>query len=122
MTPTALIRIFRAIWPLCTFLVAPFAQSQIQSIAIDDQASFGGFGLTEALIVQADAGPHLIAAQKDNQDQDSEDPDVDGEAEAVSESPDGWVEGGHRYAARKANEMTQWVDNFFGNDERDLEQ
>ena len=24
--------------------------------------------------------------------------------------------------ARKANEMTQWVDNFFGNDERDLEQ
>jgi hypothetical protein len=34
----------------------------------------------------------------------------------------GWIDGGHDYAARKANEMTQWVDNFFGNDERDLEQ
>ena len=122
MTPTALIRIFCAILPLCTFLVAPCAQSQTQSIAIDGEAGVGGPGLTEALIVRADAGPHLIAAQKDNQDQDSEDPDVHGEAEAVSESPDSWVEGGHRYAARKANEMTRWVDNFFGNDERDLEQ
>ena len=34
----------------------------------------------------------------------------------------GWIDDGHDYAARKANEMTQWVDNFFGNDERDLEQ
>ena len=33
-----------------------------------------------------------------------------------------WIDGGHSYATRKANEMTQWVDNFFGNDERDLEQ
>ena len=122
MTPTALIRIFCTILPLCTFLIAPSAQSQTQSIAIDGEASVGGPGLTEALIVQADAGPHLIASQKDNQDQDSEDLGVDGEPEAVSESPDGWVEGGHRYAARKADEMTQWVDNFFGNDERDLEQ
>lgn len=34
----------------------------------------------------------------------------------------GWIDGGHNYASRKANEMTQWVDNFFGNNERDLEQ
>lgn len=34
----------------------------------------------------------------------------------------GWIDEGHDYAARKTNEMTQWVDNFFGNDERDLEQ
>ena len=41
--------------------------------------------------------------------------------EAV-ESEDDWLEDGKDYASRKANEMTQWVDNFFGNDERDLEQ
>ena len=40
----------------------------------------------------------------------------------VVESEDDWLEDGKDYAARKANEMTQWVDNFFGNDERDLEQ
>ena len=43
-------------------------------------------------------------------------------ADEVIESEEDWLEGGHEYAARKANEMTQWVDNFFGNDERDLEQ
>ena len=44
-------------------------------------------------------------------------------APAASDSEEaGWIDGGHDYAARKANEMTQWVDNFFGNDERDLEQ
>jgi len=43
-------------------------------------------------------------------------------ADEVIESDEDWLEGGHEYAARKANEMTQWVDNFFGNDERDLEQ
>ena len=37
-------------------------------------------------------------------------------------SVDDWLEDSKDYAARKANEMTQWVDNFFGNDERDLEQ
>jgi hypothetical protein len=40
----------------------------------------------------------------------------------VVESEDDWLEDGKDYASRKANEMTQWVDNFFGNDERDLEQ
>ena len=40
----------------------------------------------------------------------------------VVESKDDWLEDGKDYAARRANEMTQWVDNFFGNDERDLEQ
>ena len=50
-------------------------------------------------------------------------PGSDGElADEVVESEDDWLEGGKDYAARKANEMTQWVDNFFGNDERDLEQ
>lgn len=43
-------------------------------------------------------------------------------ADEVIESEEDWIEGSHEYAARKANEMTQWVDNFFGNDERDLEQ
>tara|TARA_B100001057_G_C22028826_1_gene636362 strand:- start:90 stop:281 length:192 start_codon:yes stop_codon:yes gene_type:complete len=40
----------------------------------------------------------------------------------VTEAEGDWLEDGKDYAARKANEMTQWVDNFFGNDERDLEQ
>jgi len=40
----------------------------------------------------------------------------------VIKSVDNWLEDSKDYAARKANEMTQWVDNFFGNDERDLEQ
>ena len=43
-------------------------------------------------------------------------------ADEVIESEGDWLEDGKDYAARKANEMTQWVDNFFGNDERDLEQ
>ena len=43
-------------------------------------------------------------------------------ADEVVESGDDWLEDGKDYASRKANEMTQWVDNFFGNDERDLEQ
>ena len=46
----------------------------------------------------------------------------DGLADEVIEPEDDWLEGGKDYASRKANEMTQWVDNFFGNDERDLEQ
>ena len=40
----------------------------------------------------------------------------------IGPGDEGWIDGGHNYASRKANEMTQWVDNFFGNDERDLEQ
>jgi hypothetical protein len=43
-------------------------------------------------------------------------------ADEVVESEDDWLDNSQEYAARKANEMTQWVDNFFGNDERDLEQ
>ena len=39
----------------------------------------------------------------------------------VIKSVDNWLEDSKDFAARKANEMTQWVDNFFGNDERDLE-
>jgi len=50
-------------------------------------------------------------------------PDSDDElADEGIESEGDWLEDGKDYAARKANEMTQWVDNFFGNDERDLEQ
>jgi len=49
--------------------------------------------------------------------------DADDElSDEVIESRDDWLEGGKDAVARKANEMTQWVDNFFGNDERDLEQ
>ena len=43
-------------------------------------------------------------------------------AEPEDPEEESWIDGGQDYAARKANEMTQWVDNFFGNDERDLEQ
>ena len=39
----------------------------------------------------------------------------------IGPGDEGWIDGGHDYASRKANEMTKWVDNFFGNDERDLE-
>ena len=50
-------------------------------------------------------------------------PDSDNElADEVFESEGDGLEDGKDYAARKANKMTQWVDNFFGNDERDLEQ
>ena len=42
--------------------------------------------------------------------------------EVVEPKDAGWIDSGQGYAAQKANEMTQWVDNFFGNDERDLEQ
>ena len=50
-------------------------------------------------------------------------PDFNDElADEVIEPEGDWLEDGKDYAARKANEMTQWVDNFFGNDERDLEQ
>ena len=52
------------------------------------------------------------------------DTDIAGNAFPVIfiESKDDWLEDGKDAVARKANEMTQWVDNFFGNDERDLEQ
>ena len=43
-------------------------------------------------------------------------------SDEVIKSNDDWLEDSKDYASRKANEMTQWVDNFFGNDERDLEQ
>ena len=112
MTPLALTRVCLIFSLLCASLLAPFALSQTADSVTDDQAGFDRLGLTEALIVQAEASPHLIALQQDNPDQDSEGPDVDGEADAVSESPDGWVEGGHRYAARKADEMTQWVNSI----------
>ena len=50
-------------------------------------------------------------------------PDSDDElADEVIESEGDWLEDGKDYAARKTNKMTQWVVNFFGNDERDLEQ
>ena len=50
-------------------------------------------------------------------------PDSDDElADELIGSEGDWLENGKDYAARKANEMTQWVDNFFGHDERDLEQ
>ena len=56
-------------------------------------------------------------------DSSSAEPTAEDElADEVIESDDDWLEDSKDYAARKANEMTQWVDNFFGNDERDLEQ
>lgn len=42
--------------------------------------------------------------------------------DVIEPEDEGWIDSGQGYAAQKANEMTQWVDNFFGNDERDLEQ
>ena len=42
--------------------------------------------------------------------------------EVTEPEDEGWIDSGQEYAALKASEMTQWVDNFFGNDERDLEQ
>ena len=30
----------------------------------------------------------------------------------IGPGDEGWIDGGHDYASRKANEMTQWVDNF----------
>ena len=122
MTPTALIRVYLACSLLCASLLAPLALSQIPDSVIDDQAGFDRLGLTETFISQGDTRRHLIALQQEKQNSNSETSELDADAKGVSESADGWVEGGHRYAARKADEMTQWVDNFFGNDERDLEQ
>ena len=60
-----------------------------------------------------------ISAERGGDEMPDSDDELDDE---VVESEDDWLEGGKDYASRKANEMTQWVDNFFGNDERDLEQ
>ena len=122
MTPTALIRVYLACSLLCASLLAPLALSQTPDSVIDDQAGFDRLGLTETFISQGDTRRHLIALQQEKQNSNSETSELDADAKGVSESADSWVEGGHRYAARKADEMTQWVDNFFGNDERDLEQ
>ena len=122
MTPTALIRVYLAFSLLCASLLAPLAVSQTPDSVIDDQAGFDRLSLTETFISQGDTRRHLIALQQEKQNSNSETSELDADAKEVSESADGWVEGGHRYAARKADEMTQWVDNFFGNDERDLEQ
>lgn len=114
-------------WSLCALLLAPLAFAEGQHNSADGRDAFSTLGLTEDLVVQGNTDPHLVALQQDDAASGAATTDVAGaEEEAdeqeVSESPDGWVEGGHRYAARKADEMTQWVDNFFGNDERDLEQ
>jgi hypothetical protein len=122
MTPTALIRVYLAFSLLCASLLAPLAVSQTPDSVIDDQAGFDRPSLTETFISQGDTRRHLIALQQEKQNSNSETSELDADAKEVCESADGWVEGGHRYAARKADEMTQWVDNFFGNDERDLEQ
>lgn len=114
-------------WSLCALLLAPLAFAEGQHNSADGRDAFSTLGLTEDLVVQGNTDPHLVALQQDDAASGAATTDVAGaEEEAdeqeVSESPDGWVEGSHRYAARKADEMTQWVDNFFGNDERDLEQ
>ena len=114
-------------WSLCALLLAPLAFAEGQHTSADGTDAFSTLGLTEDLVVQGNTDPHLVALQQDDAASGAATTDVAGaEEEAdeqeVSESPDGWVEGSHRYAARKADEMTQWVDNFFGNDERDLEQ
>ena len=114
-------------WSLCALLSAPLAFAEGQHKSADGRDAFSTLGLTEDLVVQGNTDPHLVALQQDDAASGAATTDVAGaEEEAdeqeVSESPDGWVEGSHRYAARKADEMTQWVDNFFGNDERDLEQ
>ena len=114
-------------WSLCALLSAPLAFAEGQHNSADGRDAFSTLGLTEDLVVQGNTDPHLVALQQDDAASGAATTDVAGaEEEAdeqeVSESPDGWVEGSHRYAARKADEMTQWVDNFFGNDERDLEQ
>ena len=126
MTHAVLTRlaIFRS---LCALLLAPLAFAEGQHNSADGRDAFSTLGLTEDLVVQGNTDPHLVALQQDDAASGAATTDVAGaEEEAdeqeVSESPDGWVEGSHRYAARKADEMTQWVDNFFGNDERDLEQ
>ena len=111
---------------LCALLLVPNALAEIENRGTDGTEALGALGLTDTLIVQGDTPRQLIALQQEDELTNSSDADAAGKlADAdgeVSESPDGWVEGGHRYAARKADEMTQWVDNFFGNDERDLEQ
>lgn len=114
-------------WSLCALLLAPLAFAEGQHNSGDSTDAFSTLGLTENLVVQGDTDRHLIALQQDDAASGAATTDVayaeeEADEQEVSESPDGWVEGSHRYAARKADEMTQWVDNFFGNDERDLEQ
>jgi len=121
LTPLAII------WSLCALLLAPLAFAEGQHNSGDSTDAFSTLGLTENLVVQGDTDRHLIALQQDDATSGAATTDVayaeeEADEQEVSESPDGWVEGSHRYAARKADEMTQWVDNFFGNDERDLEQ
>ena len=66
-----------------------------------------------------DAAPETPVEIQSNDSPDDDDVIAD---ELVEPEDNGWIDSGQGYAVQKANEMTQWVDNFFGNDERDLEQ
>ena len=127
MNRTSITRLPVSAWFLFAILPATSALPGTEHSGAHDAKTLGSPGLTEALVVQGAADRHLIALQQIDEASGSaatkvaNGPDKASD-EGFSESYDGWVEGGHRYAARKADAMTQWVDNFFGNDERDLEQ
>lgn len=97
-----------------TTLRRPFLLSLLMALAIALSASISR--------AQDDPGAESAPVKAEVSAPDTAAPADDTLADEVIESEQDWLEGGHGYAARKANEMTQWVDNFFGNDERDLEQ
>ena len=76
---------------------------------------------SSAAIAQGDESAASADTEAAEAKSDADEAD-DSLADEVVESQDDWLDSSQEYAARKTNEMTQWVDNFFGNDERDLEQ
>ena len=56
--------------------------------------------------------PGLALSQDENKDEDSE----------AEEEPINWVDDTHAYATNQAQDLTQWMDDFFGDTVNDLEQ
>ncbi len=114
MAHTAITRLPLYVGSLYTLLLAPNALAETENLGAYGAEALGAPRLTDKLVVQGDPPCQLIALQQEDEASGSSGTDdagkLDDTDEEVSESRDGWVEGGQRFAARKADEMTQWVD------------
>lgn len=101
--------------PLMMSQYLPFLLSAILVSAL----SFHGTSARAQEDTVSDTDEVEVSTERSSDEMSCSDDELSDE---VIESKDDWLEDGKDAVARKANEMTQWVDNFFGNDERDLEQ
>lgn len=76
-------------------------------------------GVSSALAVEPEA---TDAAAADGDDTPLETVTVVGDAEDADEDEDAWFDNSHGYMTDRANALTRWVDNYFGEPEADLEQ